>query len=93
MKKSLTIIVLVLMASLATAKNGNGIIKQSKGSITFVVDKNLTPVEDLYMEQVLGRGFNSVRSIFQDEGVPGDVRAVIATSFSDDEKFCTLHAM
>ena len=90
MKKSLTIIVLVLMASLATAKNGNGIIKQSKGSITFVVDKNLTPVEDRYMEQVLGRGFNSVRSIFQDEGVPGDVRAVIATSFSDDEKFCTI---
>ena len=90
MKKSLTIIVLVLMASLATAKNGNGIVKQSKGSITFVVDKNLTPVEDRYMEQVLGRGFNSARSIFQDEGVPGDVRAVIATSFSDDEKFCTI---
>jgi len=89
MKKSLTIIVLVLMASLATAKNGNGIVKQSKGSITFTVDKNLSPVEDDNMETYQRRGSDAAYVIFADEGIDDDIQAVIAKSFSDDEEFCT----
>ena len=90
MKKSITIIVLALMASIATAKDGDGIVKQSEGSITFVVDENLSPVKDHFMESFQRGGSNAVNGIFYDEGVPGDVRAVIAKSFSNDEKFFIL---
>lgn len=80
MKKLLTIIVLAVIASYATAQK----------SVTFVVDENLAPVNDLYaMEYLQKCGSKALEGIFHDEGVPGDTHAMIAWSFSDDEKFYT----
>lgn len=79
MKKILTIIALTLIASQVTAQKG----------VTFVVDENLSPVEKNNLEKYQVSGSKAAKSIFYDEGVPGDVRAIIAWSFSDDEKFYT----
>ena len=79
MKKFFTMIVLALMASQVTAQK----------SITFVVDENLSPVEDNHMESFQSSGSKAAKAIFHDEGVPGDVHAMIAWSFSDDEMFYT----
>lgn len=79
MKKILTTIALALIASLATAQTG----------VTFVVDENLSPVEDDAIVKYRNSGAQALNGIFHDEGVPGDTRAMIAWSFADDEKFYT----
>ena len=79
MKKILTIIILALIASQVTAQKG----------VTFVVDENLSPVEKNNMENYQESGPAALKEIFRDEGVPGDTHAMIAWSFSDDEKFYT----
>jgi hypothetical protein len=71
-------IVLALMASQVTAQK----------SITFVVDENLSPVDkSINLEKFQESGPKVLKEIFRDEGVPGDTHAMIAWSFSDDEKF------
>ena len=90
MKRSITIITLALVACMATAQNSNGILQKSEGSITFVVDEDLKPIEDDYpMEESLKSGAFALYGILRDEGVPGDTHAIIARSFSDDEYFYT----
>ena len=79
MKKILTTIALALIASLATAQTG----------VTFVVDENLSPVENDAIEKYQSSGAQALNGIFHDEGVPGDTRVMIAWSFADDEKFYT----
>ncbi len=79
MKKILTTIALTLIASLATAQTG----------VTFVVDENLSPVEDDAIVKYQNSGSKALNGIFHDEGVPGDTHAMIAWSFADDEKFYT----
>ncbi len=80
MKKNIVIIVLALIASLATAQEG----------VTFVVDENLLPVNNRYnMEQRTVSGSSALADIFRDEGIPGDTHAMIASSISDNEKFYT----
>ena len=88
MKRSITIFTLALVSCMATAQNSNGILQKSKGSITFVVDEDLKPIEDDYpMEESLKSGAYALYGILRDEGVPGDTHAIIARSFSDDEYF------
>ena len=90
MKRSITIFTLALVSCMATAQNSNGILQKSKGSITFVVDEDLKPIEDDYpMEESLKSGAFALYGILRDEGVPGDTHAIIARSFSDDEYFYT----
>ena len=79
MKKILTTIALALIASLATAQTG----------VTFVVDENLSPVENDAIEKYQNSGSQALNGIFHDEGVPGDTHAMIAWSFANDEKFYT----
>ncbi len=79
MKKILNIIALALIASLATAQTG----------VTFVIDENLSPVENDAIEKYQSSGAQALNGIFHDEGVPGDTHAKIAWSFADDEKFYT----
>jgi hypothetical protein len=79
MKKILTTIALALIASLASAQTG----------VTFVIDENLSPVEDDAIEKYQSSGAQALNGIFHDEGVPGDTHAMIAWSFADDEKFYT----
>ena len=62
----------------------------SKGSITFVVDENLPPIDNRNsMEKFMESGTRTLRGIFRDEGIPGETHAMIAQSFSDNEKFYT----
>ena len=62
----------------------------SKGNITFVVDEDLPPVDkNIHMENYMESGTRALRSIFRDEGIPGETHAMIAQSFSDNEKFYT----
>ena len=79
MKKSFTIIVLALIASLAIAQT----------SVTFVVDENLAPIDEdaLDMEDSQSSGSRALNGIFKDEGVLDPIW--IAWSFSDDEQFYT----
>ena len=79
MKKSFTIIVLALIASLAIAQT----------SVTFVVDENLAPIDEdaLDMEDSQLRGSSALYGIFREEGVLEPIW--IAKSFSDDERFYT----
>ena len=118
MKKSLTIIVLALIASLAIAQTNQNQTAQpfsmkeiegmtltgvdyplqgprtgldivSKGSVTFVVDENLAPIDEdaLDMEDSQLRGSSALYGIFREEGVLEPIW--IAKSFSDDERFYT----
>ncbi len=81
MRKFLAITIMVIMASMASAQEG----------VTFVVDENLAPIEEIVpMESLLQSGDKALRRIFHDEGVPGDTHAMIAWSFADDEKFYTI---
>jgi hypothetical protein len=79
MKNIYTIIILALIASQVTAQKG----------VTFVVDENLSPVENYNVEKYQETGSKALKGIFRDEGVPGDTHAMIAKSFSDDERFYT----
>ena len=80
MKRSFTIIVLAVIASLASAQEG----------VTFVVDEDLAPVDYKYsMEYFQNISRRTLEGIFDDEGLPGDTRLWIAKSFSDEEKFYT----
>ncbi|MBP5376147.1 MAG: DUF4419 domain-containing protein, partial [Bacteroidaceae bacterium] len=119
MKKSVIIIILTLIASLATAQTSQqqtakrfsmeeieeltltgvdyplqgprtGLDIVSKGNITFVVDENLPPIDNRNsMEKFMESGTRTLRGIFRDEGIPGETHAMIAQSFSDNEKFYT----
>ena len=91
MKKTVTIMLLLVLAGMtAQAKKSNKIISQTEGKITFVVDENLAPFEGNYtLEASLKWGDKALKSIFFNEGVPGDIQAMIARSFSDDESFYT----
>lgn len=80
MKKTLTTIGLALVASLATAQTGT----------TFTVDEHLSPVADVSIEKYRSSGTRALKNIFRDEGVPGDTRAMIASSVGPDEQFYTL---
>ena len=80
MKKSLTIIVLVLIASLASAQNG----------VTFTVDENVSFENEDLMARLQYSGEDVIEEIFEDEGMPGDTRKWIAWSFADNEKFHTI---
>ena len=80
MKKVYLATLLALIASLATAQKG----------VTFVVDEHLTPVDNVFaIEHLQKSGSAALNGIFRDEGVPGDTHAMIAWSFSDDERFYT----
>ena len=119
MKKSVIIIILTLIASLAAAQTSQKLTAQtfsmkdleelrivnvveglqgpttgldivSKGDITFVVDEDLPPVDkNIHMENYMESGTRALRGIFRDEGIPGETHAMIAQSFSDNEKFYT----
>ena len=78
MKTSLTIIVLALIASYATAKKDNVVLKKSKGSITFVVDKDLpAPKQDFAMLD----DQDIARQIVDAIQIPRELHHVVKTSF------------
>jgi len=61
--------------------NKKNILAQSEGSITFVVDKHLSPVSNSY--KYFQEGDELARNILYNEDIPSDASHLIATSFAD----------
>lgn len=88
MKRIITLICIVLVGMTGWAQT-NKIVSSTEGSITFVVDENLSPIDedDLDMEFLQSRGSGALSEIFEDEGVLEP--RWIAKSFSNNESFYT----
>ena len=56
------------------------IVSRTKGSITFVVDEKLTPINDFY--DYLYTGERIAEYMLSKEQIPMDAQRIIATSFS-----------
>ena len=88
MKRIITLVCIVLTTIAGWAQT-NKIVSSTEGSITFVVDENLSPIDedDLDMEFLQSRGSGALSEIFEDEGVLEP--RWIAKSFSNNESFYT----
>ena len=88
MKRIITLICIVLVGMTGWAQTSK-IVSSTEGSITFIVDENLSPIDedDLNMEDFQSRGSKALSKIFKSEGVLEP--HWIAKSFSDDESFYT----
>lgn len=88
MKRIVTLVCIVLTTIAGWAQT-NKIVSSTEGSITFVVDENLSPIDedDLDMEFLQSRGSRALSEIFEDEGVLEP--RWIAKSFSNNESFYT----
>lgn len=88
MKRIITLICIVLTTIAGWAQNSK-VVSSTEGSITFIVDENLSPIDedDLDMEDFQSRGSKALSKIFKSEGVLEP--HWIAKSFSDDESFYT----
>jgi hypothetical protein len=88
MKRIITLVCIVLTTIAGWAQT-NKIVSSTEGSITFVVDENLSPIDedDLDMEFLQSRGSGALSEIFEDEGVVKPIW--VAKSFSNDERFYT----
>lgn len=79
-----TLITAILALATLTCWAGKGkIIDQKKGSITFVVDENLTPTEA--SRKSLYDGERLAKSIVFEENIPTEVANIIATSFAKEK--------
>lgn len=77
-------VITAMLALVATAGLAdNKIISQTDGSITFVVDANLTPTEKNY--RFLYDGESLARSLLHNESISEEAYGIIATSFADAE--------
>lgn len=54
---------------------------QTEGSITFVVDEDVTPTEGRF--RYLNNGERTARFILNEESIPSDAHNIVATSFDD----------
>ena len=88
MRRIITLICIVLTTIAGWAQK-NKVVSNTEGSITFIVDENLNPIDedDLNMEDFQSRGSVALSEIFESEGVLKP--HWIAKSFSDDESFYT----
>ena len=88
MKRIITLVCIVLTTIAGWAQT-NKIVSSTEGSIIFVVDENLSPIDedDLDMEFLQSRGSGALSEIFEDEGVLEP--RWIAKSFSNNESFYT----
>lgn len=82
MKKLSLIIVLFTVTSLMgrTMHSKNGIIEKKEGSITFVVDEGLEPIEG---KRILMDGKTLAKQILSPYEFPGELN-IVATSFADE---------
>lgn len=72
-RKLLMTTAIILLPSIAIA--------QTKGSITFVVDENLAPIEEPY--NYLANGERLAKSVLHQEDIPEGAYHIVATSFAD----------
>lgn len=82
MKKTI-ITLLLLLSAMAGQADDKKIISRSEGSITFVVDENLTPIED--NDRYFRSGRDIAERILSSANIPSDTYHILATSFADEE--------
>ena len=85
MKKKTIITALLALVALSGYADDCRITNRTDGSITFVVDENLAPVEESYMNMYTGE--NIAKFMLSEEQIPNDAQRIIATSFSGENNF------
>lgn len=80
MKQIILTIMLCLLTMTGWAEK-NKIIAQTQGSITFVVDENLKPIDG--QQTYFMDGKRMANSILHGENIPNDAFHIVATSFAD----------
>ena len=82
MNKKTIITALLAFVTIAGYAGSNKITNRTDGSITFVVDENLTPFDNPFMRLYTGESI--AKYILSEEQIPKDAQRIIATSFSDE---------
>ena len=73
---------LLALVAMAGYADDSKITERTEGSITFVVDEDLTPVDDPYRRMYSGESITQF--MLSEEQVPTDAQGIIATSFSGE---------
>ena len=82
MRREYIITILLAFITMTSYAQKSKIIARTQGSITFVVDENLTPNE--YFHRGLYNGESIAKFMLSEEQIPADAQRIIATSFSDE---------
>ena len=82
MRREYIITILLAFVTMTSYAQKSKIVARTQGSITFVVDENLTPINDFY--DYLYTGESIAKFMLSEEQIPVDAQRIIATSFSDE---------
>ena len=82
MRREYIITILLAFITMTSYAQKSKIVARTQGSITFVVDENLTPINDFY--DYLYTGESIAKHMLSEEQIPADAQRIIATSFSDE---------
>lgn len=82
MRREYIITILLAFITMTSYAQKSKIIARTQGSITFVVDENLTPNE--YFHRGLYNGESIAKFMLSEEQIPADAQRIIATSFSGE---------
>ena len=80
MRRVYILIFMLAIITMTSYAQKNKIVARTKGSITFVVDEKLTPINDFY--DYLYTGESIAKYMLSKEQIPMDAQRIIATSFS-----------
>lgn len=82
MRREYVITILLAFITMTSYAQKSKIVARTQGSITFVVDENLTPNE--YFHRGLYNGESIAKFMLSEEQIPVDAQRIIATSFSGE---------
>ena len=82
MRREYIITILLAFITMTSYAQKSKIVARTQGSITFVVDENLTPINDFY--DYLYTGESIAKHMLSEEQIPVDAQRIIATSFSGE---------
>lgn len=82
MRREYIITILLAFITMTSYAQKSKIVARTQGSITFVVDENLTPNE--YFHRGLYNGESIAKFMLSEEQIPVDAQRIIATSFSGE---------
>ena len=82
MRREYIITILLAFVTMTSYAQKSKIVARTQGSITFVVDENLTPNE--YFHRGLYNGESIAKFMLSEEQIPVDAQRIIATSFSGE---------
>ena len=85
MRREYIITILLAFVTMTSYAQKSKIVARTQGSITFVVDENLTPINDFYDYLYIGESI--AKHMLSEEQIPVDAQRIIATSFSGENNF------